>query len=423
MPYLQLNEHSVVDYLRSITSLNPLITTRTSAKEVGDGNINFVYMVEQLAGPTQLVVKQAVPYLRCVGEQYSLAKERMLYESRALQHFANLAPKHVPTVYHVDSEMSLVVMQCLDNHIIMRRGLMAETVYPKFAEHIASFMAEVLFKTSSLFLTGKEKRALMQQYVSNDELCKITEDFVFTCPYMIHPTNPENKALAAAAQAIQQDQAFKLEALALKNKFMNQTDALVHGDLHTGSIMINAEETYVIDPEFAFFGPFGFDLGALLANFVLAWVSHFERSQNAAYQKWLLDTAIQFYQQFEKNFLTLWNQHEQDSGLLTRGYCDTPLLAAFQKKYLLDILQDAIGFAGLKMARRILGIAGVADIREISNQAARTRAELFALNIAQQFVLKRKTIQKITDILPLLEQAQHHYEQQKNYQTADYPSR
>jgi 5-methylthioribose kinase len=29
----------------------------------------------------------------------------------------------------------------------------------------------------------------------------------------------------------------------------------------------------VIDPEFAFYGPMGFDLGAILANFFLAYLS------------------------------------------------------------------------------------------------------------------------------------------------------
>lgn len=52
----------------------------------------------------------------------------------------------------------------------------------------------------------------------------------------------------------------------MKEKFMTQAQALVHGDLHTGSIMINQTETYVIDPEFAFYAPIGFDVGAVIAS-------------------------------------------------------------------------------------------------------------------------------------------------------------
>ena len=50
---------------------------------------------------------------------------------------------------------------------------------------------------------------------------------------------------------------------------MTAAEALIHGDLHTGSIMVNQDETKVIDPEFAFYGPMGFDVGLLLANFFL----------------------------------------------------------------------------------------------------------------------------------------------------------
>ena len=163
-----------------------------------------------------------------------------------------------------------------------------------------------------------------------------------------------------------------------------------------------------------------FNLGALLANLILAWVSHFERSKNDSYQNWLLDMALNFYKKFETKFLMLWNQHQQDSGLITQGFCDAELLKAYQKQYLLDILQDSVGFAGLKMARRILGIAGVADIRDIKDQAARARAEIFALNIAQQLVTKRKLIHSIEDILPILQQERQHYEQSRIHKAEHY---
>jgi 5-methylthioribose kinase len=44
--------------------------------------------------------------------------------------------------------------------------------------------------------------------------------------------------------------------------------------LHTGSIMVTDDDTRVIDPEFAWYGPMAFDVGMMLANF---WMS-FSRS-------------------------------------------------------------------------------------------------------------------------------------------------
>ena len=67
------------------------------------------------------------------------------------------------------------------------------------------------------------------------------------------------------------------------------------------------------------------------------------------------------------------------------------------------------------MARRILGIAGVAEIKDIQNEQARVRAEKFALNIAKELVKNRKAISNIFDVLPILQQEQQKYEQQRNY--------
>ena len=61
----------------------------------------------------------------------------------------------------------------------------------------------------------------------------------------------------------------------MKKKFVTSTEALIHGDLHSGSVMVKEGSTFVIDPEFAFYGPMGFDLGALLSNFLLLGIAFF----------------------------------------------------------------------------------------------------------------------------------------------------
>jgi 5-methylthioribose kinase len=56
-------------------------------------------------------------------------------------------------------------------------------------------------------------------------------------------------------------------------RFCERTQALLHGDLHTGSIMVTHDSTKCIDPEFGFYGPMGFDVGAFLGNLILAYIS------------------------------------------------------------------------------------------------------------------------------------------------------
>ena len=73
---------------------------------------------------------------------------------------------------------------------------------------------------------------------------------------------------------------------------MTSAQALIHGDLHTGSIMLTTDDTRVIDPEFAFIGPIGFDVGAVIGNLLLAFFAQegHEAAPGArdAYREWIL---------------------------------------------------------------------------------------------------------------------------------------
>lgn len=409
MPYTVLTEKTVVAYLLATDAGRAFFTHEGDAKhdaehiaatEIGDGNLNHVFLVIHPKHPHRsLIVKQSLPYLRCLGEAASppLEKERMHYEIMALEKFTTIAPARVPKIYHADREMCLVVMQYLGNHAVMRKGLIATNHYPKFADHLSTFLAEVLFFTSSLYLSSREKAKLIMDFNSN-ELRKMTEDYVFTFPFMPHPSNKISEETLADAKLLWTDSDFKRNVLRLKNLFMNQTDALLHGDLHTGSIMLNRDDTYIIDPEFAYVGPFGFDLGAVLANLVMSWVSHFERSHDRAYQEEILIMIQDFWNLFERKFIAQWNKHLSNS-LNVAGFLSETEFLTYKAEFMQNMLRDAIGFAGCKIGRRQLGAAGVEDIRGISDPKSAARAERVALSIAREFVINHQKYNKIGDII------------------------
>lgn len=70
--------------------------------EVGDGNLNFVYIIEGREG-SKIVVKQALPFVRCVGEGWPLTLKRAYFEWQALEQERKLTNgEYVPEVYHFD---------------------------------------------------------------------------------------------------------------------------------------------------------------------------------------------------------------------------------------------------------------------------------------------------------------------------------
>lgn len=71
VPFQELSEATVVDYLRSVPPLAQRLggagsSAEWSVKEVGDGNINFVYIIQGPGGG--ICLKQGAPYIRVVKE-------------------------------------------------------------------------------------------------------------------------------------------------------------------------------------------------------------------------------------------------------------------------------------------------------------------------------------------------------------------
>ena len=392
-----------MEYLYSIDSIKAYFNEdELIVDEIGDGNLNYVFIIKSRQDEKKaLILKQAVPYLRCVGEEYPLSKERMTYEIRALTNFKEITSDYIPELYDVNEDMSTVIMQFLDEHIIMRYGMISKNIYPQFAEHISTYLAQNLFKTSSLHLSSKDKRELIDRFNSNTELCKLTEDFVFTFAFMEHDTNDEYAQNHPLSQKLFNDMSFKKAALDLKYKFMTQNDALIHGDLHTGSIMLNEKETFIIDPEFAFVGPFGFDIGALIGNLTMSYTSHVALQSDISYQEWILQTIEDILVGFEEKFLKLWSE-QTESALLTQGYIDNDYLDEFKQDFMRNILRDSVGFAGCKMARRMFGIAGVADIREIEDKQTKDKAIEMTLEIAKAFVKQHRHINSIKEVMNII---------------------
>ena len=399
MDYYILDKTNIVEYLHGIKNVkNYFGDAALEIDEIGDGNLNFVFIVKSKEDNTKaLIVKQAVPYLRCVGVEFPLNRDQMTYEIRALKSYSLQSPEHTPKIYDANEEMSAIVIEFLAEHIIMRKGLIAQVIYPKFADHISTFLANNLFKTSSLCLDSTSKRKLINQFNNNTELCKLTEDFVFTFAFMEHDSNDDYANNHESAQKLFSDMKFKKAVLELKYKFMNQTDTLLHGDLHTGSIMLNKKETYIIDPEFAFIGPFGFDVGALIGNLIMSYTSHMALKTEITYCEWLLDLIAEILLKFENKFLALWNE-EKESALLHPGFLnEEEEVDLYKKEFMLNILRDSVGYAGCKMTRRMFGIAGVEDIREIIDLDVRNKAIKHTLKISKKFVKHYKEIEKIEE--------------------------
>ncbi len=174
-------------------------------------------------------------------------------------------------------------------------------------------------------------------------------------------------------------------------------------------VMLNQQDTRVIDPEFAFFGPMGFDIGAILGNLVLAYCAHEIHSATpearAAYQRWLLETMRRVWLTFAEEFLHLWRTENEGEATRPAFFAQCggeAALEQYRAHYLTRVLRDSLGYAGCKMMRRQLGIAHVYDIECIADPQRRALAERLTLAIGARLVLERKNVESIENMLEIV---------------------
>jgi 5-methylthioribose kinase len=365
------------------------------AKEVGDGNLNLVFIVK--SPQSTVIVKQALPYVRLVGDSWPLPLKRAFFEYHALTRQAERDPGKVPEIYYFDEEQALIVMEFLTPHIILRNSLMAGVRHAGLAKTMGLFMARTLFRGSDLSMDTSKRKADLALFADNAELCDITENLVFSDPYfdaeLNHHTTPQLDDIVARLRA---DIDLKVEVQHLKARFCNNAETMLHGDLHTGSIMVTSDDTMVIDPEFVTYGPIGFDVGMLLANFLMAYYAqpgHAEKpGSRDEYQEWILDVVSEIWAGFCAEFSRLWRSER--NGILYQKslYEDQGHELASEKALghrLNDIWQDTLGFAGAEMIRRTLGLAHIAEWDTIENEDLRAECETRGLELGRHLIVNR----------------------------------
>ncbi len=397
MPYHILNRESVLEYVRS----HPLFGTvfnlgaALESEEIGDGNLNLVFRVYETGRERSVLVKQGLPYLRVAGEGWPLSQARAGFEARALEQQHRAAPGRVPRPLGFDEEMAVNAMEDLRHHQVMRAPMVARVPFPGLGRTVGEFLAATLFSTSDFALPSAEKKRLSAQFV-NLELCELSEALIFSEPFYAAPSrNRYSPALEADVQSLWADTELRGRVAELKRRFMTDAQALLHGDLHTGSLMATLPDVQdgcdirIIDPEFAFFGPMGFDVGLFMANLLLNAVAQEghapDLERRRTYRRYLLEQLLECWRSFENGFLTRFKAVNSPSWLEPE----------FQHFFLHSVFQDSVGFAGCEMIRRTVGFAHVLDLDSIPNELERVRAERKALELGRALIGSHRYIESI----------------------------
>ena len=404
--YEPLTIETLADRLGSVDAICKIVgddTSKWNIDEVGDGNLNLVYTVSSDSG--NIIIKQALPYVRLVGDSWPLPLSRSFYEHEVLVRQAKRDSGSVPVIYYFDKEQAIIAMEMLLPHIILRKKLIAGEYINGLAQRLGEFCARNAFRGSDLSLQTADKKSDTAMFQGNLALMAITESLVFTEPYFEAEMNHHTDGLDPIVKILRSDVKMKSEAQKMLMKFTSNTETLCHGDLHSGSVMCTDNETKVIDPEFGFYGPMGFDIGMLISNYLMAYFSqpgHRDSEKLSEYQNWILKVIEETFETFQQEFKKLWNSERTGILFPSSMFEDQGDSSDFALNEMLEhIWQDAVAVCGIEMHRRVLSLAHNADFEEINDTKKRSQLEARNLMMGRELILNNKSIKNASELTSL----------------------
>ena len=353
-----------------------------TVKEIGDGNINYIFKVENKIDGKSIVLKQADKLLRSSGRPLDLTRSKI--EANILRIENDLAPHFVPEIYFYDEIMCVLAMEDISEYKNLRTELVAGKIFPNFADNISEFLSRTLLLTTDLFMNKFEKKKNVKEFI-NPELCDISECLVFTEPY---DNNKNRNIITTGNEEFVENMLYKNEdlhfaILKLREKFMNYSQSLIHGDLHSGSIFINEKGIKIIDPEFSFYGPMAYDIGNVIGNlyFPLYRAKFFmeDSKKKEEFINWLEKCILDIPILFSKKCKLLWEKYSDDKLLKNRKFRDY---------YIENIVKDSLAYAGTEIIRRTVGDAKVLELTNLETSEKKLELEKELISKAISMIMK-----------------------------------
>ncbi|XP_046568813.1 methylthioribose kinase-like isoform X1 [Haliotis rubra] len=313
--------------------------------EVGDGNLNDVFRAFPSEDPSNsVVVKHAPPYIKCLGKDFPLHEERGELEYKAQFKFHSIAPGSVPKPIFYDSSLRVMCMEDLRNYVIYRSSLISGHLNDDAALKLARDVA-IIHRDTHVAKIGEDAIKQLDKEFQNTSTLTLREQLLFTSPFT--PGDPSNQcsdAVKARLDWLYGDQEVLRAAADMKRIFLEKKEALVHGDLHTGSIMVKDEDAKITNAGCSYVGPCSLDLGLLVANYIFTYYCHLlcpeDNDNRRVFAYRVVEICNKTVDEYFKHMTSV-----------------TEDVEIYQAK----LISEMAGFAGCEIIRRLVGPAHVGE--------------------------------------------------------------
>ncbi|XP_025092220.1 uncharacterized protein LOC112562862 isoform X1 [Pomacea canaliculata] len=309
-------------------------------EDIGDGNLNDVVRVSSKSDPAKsIILKHAMPFIKVLGPRYPLATERGEIEYRASSKFYAICPGSVPRPLCYSKAHKIFCMEDLQGYQVYKQWLMAGNTDLDVAKKLARDIA-IIHQNTHVGVIGQQAIKNMNEEFQNPHLVKLTDTYIFTDPFSrTGESNRWSSLLNSHIESVYGDEELLSIVKKFQKLFHEKKEALIHGDLHTGSAMVRDKDIRMIDLEFIMVGPCAMDLGLLMAHYIFCHLYHLMNTDEdetyrhpLAYK--ILDLAYATVDEYLAHMTSSIGEREN---------------------YTSQLMSETAGFAGCEIIRRLLG--------------------------------------------------------------------
>lgn len=349
--FTELERSTVGDYVLSQPTLRDRLGRVLDVQQSGEGKINGVFFVT--GERATVVLKQGLPWVRVLPD-WELTAERVGREARLLERWSSFNPEYVPLLWQYDDREHVLAMENLTEHELLRDVLAVSSGEPEVGDAVGVMLARAAYYTSALSMPTTQFLQAVRDG-QNPEMSHLMEDVVFTIPFSNSDQNVTEPVLVSHREALLANPEVVRAVGYLKWVFATRQEALIHGDLHAGSLLVRGSDTRVIDAEFGRYGPVAWDMGAFWAHVTIAAEIHDTRGDHdlAAATRQLVSRS---WGTFRAEVLRLADSDESRFPL------------ASVADWIDETHSLAARFAGIEIVRRIVGVGNCEQLTDLGDE-------------------------------------------------------
>lgn len=394
---IQINKDNIIPYLKEhMPDFDDSVPVHISVigegqeEEDGDGYVNYIFRIQ--TDQERYVLKQGLPIARVTGAEMEMSRNKLDYDSMKIR--SAIVPEYTPHVCFHDPDNNLFVMEDVSHLKISRFQFNRNVMFENFGRMCGECLGKTDFYTSEYYLDRAQFRSMMCRF-ENTAMRKIMEDGMFIDRFNTEIEQSLGAEFVRFAELFSRDSRYVTELFKLRRSFMSHTDALIHADFHTSNIFASDDEMKVVDMEFTFVGPFGYDLGYLTGNLISQYCAacfkpFATEKERMEFKAYILATIKRLYYTY---FLTFTNSWNEDCKLRYKNQ------NGLRRSIMDEVMVQSPGYASMVNWFRSASDIPYPDFDVIEDVNARRQAVTLSLLIDWQIMFERYRYQSVDDLI------------------------